>query len=198
MHAQGDADGEGWMTMDSDATVWVSTTCECLVGLVFLNASVTKLRDASGFVDSVHRLAPAQVAQWSRPVAGVVVMLEALVPILLLTQLTVRVGLALAASLLIAFTLAIVDALRRGAGVRCRCFGAARLPLGRRHVARNAVLLLTVVAAGVTAPSALLSVGGTQLALAIAVSLPGVIVLVALDHIIDLFAPSVLARVKES
>jgi hypothetical protein len=72
------------------------------------------------------------------------------------------------------------------------------LPFGRHHLARNAVLLATVVVAATAAPGALLLVGGARLALAIAVSLPGVAVLVALDHIVELFAPSVLARVKES
>lgn len=184
--------------MDIDAARWLSAISECLIALVFVTSTVTKLRDASGFVASAARLVPTRVARWSPPIAGVVGALEALVPVLLLTRFTVRVGLGLAAALLIAFTIAIVVALTQGATVRCHCFGTTGLPLGRRHVVRNVALLMVVVLGGTAAPDGVLSLSTAELTLAGAASLPGVVALAAFDHIVDLFTPSGPARVKES
>ncbi|GGT02162.1 methylamine utilization protein MauE [Planobispora rosea] len=54
-----------------------------------------------------------------------------------------------AAGLLGAFTIAVVASLRRRDRTPCRCFGASPVPLGSRHVVRNALLLGVAVAGGV-------------------------------------------------
>jgi len=177
---------------------FAALVCECLVGVVFAVAAATKLRDTAGFgefADSVRDLAPPFVARWSRPLAGAVVALEVSVPGLLLVPATARVGLAVAGLLLTGFAVAIGAALRRGAGVACRCFGNTGVPVGRRHLVRTAVLL-AAVGFGLAAPHA--PPAAVDLASAVAVSLPFAVTLIALDQIVELFAPSAPERVKES
>lgn len=62
-----------------------------------------------------------------------------------------------------AFTVAIVVALRRGRRVPCRCFGASAVPVGPGHLARNAVLLAAATAGAVQA-GAVQAGAGTVLA----------------------------------
>ena len=72
-------------------------------------------------------------------VGAAVVTLELAAPVLLVVH--PRAGLALVLGLVGAFTTAMVVALRRGAPLTCRCFGASAQPIGAGHVVRNALLL---------------------------------------------------------
>ncbi|MGC0419853.1 MauE/DoxX family redox-associated membrane protein [Embleya sp. AB8] len=159
--------------------------CACLVGLVFAASAVSKFRDFGGFVDSVPRLVPMPVER-ARPVAILVVAVEASVPVLIAVPPLRVLGFAVAAALLLGFTVAIGIALRRGRRSSCRCFGASEAPLGARHLARNGVLLAAAVGGIPGSPAALPPVAGG--ALAAVAGLIGALLIIMLDDIVDLFA----------
>ncbi|MET9295512.1 MauE/DoxX family redox-associated membrane protein [Streptomyces sp. NPDC003077] len=152
-----------------------------LLGTVFLISAVSKMagRQAfAAFADSVRAMAnmPAR-ARSARPVSVAVVTAECAVCALFAVsgllslygrvsssqssataaRLATSAGAALAATLLVAFAIAIVRTVRRGARTPCRCFGASAAPLGPRHVVRNAVL------AGLAVYGAVLPVSGAPL-----------------------------------
>ncbi|MEU9839996.1 MauE/DoxX family redox-associated membrane protein [Actinomadura sp. NPDC048032] len=158
--------------------------CACLVGLVFAVSAVSKLRDLDGFARSVPALVPAWPGR-ARPLAIATTALEALVPPLLVAQVTAPFGFGLAAVLLAAFTAAVAAALRRGRRTPCRCFGPSSAPLGPRHLARNGVLL-TCAVLGALSPGGLPPAGGV--AVAAAAGLAGAVLIVSLDDIVELFA----------
>jgi hypothetical protein len=121
-----------------------------LLAVVFLAAAVSKVRsrrDRAAFRTSLGAFGVK--ARFRPAVAAAVIAGELATAALLAADVTALAGLALGAALLIAFTVAIGSVLRRGAPVSCRCFGSSTQPLGRRHLMRNALLLL-VAAAGVT------------------------------------------------
>src|SRR6266545_2559131 len=145
--------------------------CRVLVGTVFAIAVVGKIRGTvplRAFVRSLGDL--ASVPRRLRPVVAAAVLLcEAAVPVLLALP---------------------------GVGEPCRCFGAGAAPLSRAQVVRNG-LLTTIAAAGLAAalrwpaPSAP-GAGAAAAGIALA-ALAGVIaatVLIRLDDIVALFAPS--------
>jgi hypothetical protein len=118
--------------------------CRALLAVVFAGAVAGKLRPPGtfeSFVDSVVALVPA----WApvRPLAVAVVTGEAAVPPLLIMG---APGYALAAVLLLVFTLAIAGTVRRRTRVRCHCFGSDGAVLGIPHLIRNGLLLLVAVA----------------------------------------------------
>ncbi|MEU6407360.1 MauE/DoxX family redox-associated membrane protein [Microbispora sp. NPDC046933] len=124
--------------------------CRLLTGIVFLMSAVSKLRGRAAYEEfTVATRALARLP--ARPVAALVVAAEVAVAPLLAWGPTVLAGFCIALGLLVAFTVAIVVALRRGRRVPCRCFGASAVPVGPGHLARNAVL---VVAAGAGAVQA--------------------------------------------
>ena len=98
--------------------------------LVFLSSVAGKLRNGASLraFESTVRVLAGRSRAPVRPLAVLVV----------------------AAVVLAAFTIALASALRRGVTATCNCFGPARVPLGRRLVVRN-VLLLAVVAIAATA-----------------------------------------------
>jgi hypothetical protein len=125
--------------------------CAVALLLVFGVSAVTKLRSRSAyaaFVRSTRQLLPPGSRQVTRA-AWVVVGAE-VATVVLLPVFPVA-GLAVAAALLIAFSVAILAAVRRGVSAPCRCFGASSRPLGRSQAARNATLALLAVAGGVGA-----------------------------------------------
>jgi hypothetical protein len=64
-----------------------------------------------------------------------------------------RLGGVLAAGLLAGFALGIIHVLRSGAAVRCRCFGAGGVPVGRANVIRNIALAALAIAVAIGAPA---------------------------------------------
>ncbi len=172
--------------------------CRVLVGTVFAIAVVGKIRGTvplRAFVRSLGDL--ASVPRRLRPVVAAAVLLcEAAVPVLLALPGTAPAGLGLAGAVLATFTVALGRAWRRGVREPCRCFGAGAAPLSRAQVVRNG-LLTTIAAAGLAAalrwpaPSAP-GAGAAAAGIALA-ALAGVIaamVLIRLDDIVALFAPS--------
>jgi hypothetical protein len=164
---------------------YVSLAARVLFGVVFLVSGGTKLREPREFARSVRGLglvAPSRAGRVAATVTG----LELAVPVLLAVPVTVPVGFGLAGVLLLGFTGAIALALRRGTTAPCRCFGASRLPLGRRQLARN-VLLLAVLAAA--APAAGATTGDLRgAAVAVPAGLVGAVLVVFFDELADLFA----------
>ncbi|GAB3151882.1 MauE/DoxX family redox-associated membrane protein [Microbispora hainanensis] len=124
--------------------------CRLLTGIVFLMSAVSKLRGRAAY-EEFTAATRVLVRLPARPVAALVVTAEAAVAPLLAWPPTVLAGFCLALGLLVAFTVAIAVALRRGRRVPCRCFGASAVPVGPGHLARNAVLLAAAMAGAVQA-----------------------------------------------
>ncbi|MER7004831.1 MauE/DoxX family redox-associated membrane protein [Dactylosporangium sp. NPDC000555] len=171
--------------------------CQVLTGLVFVVAGITKLRDVDGFRRSMLALVPLPVAL-SPAAARALIGLELLVVALLVVPATVAAGLALSLILDLAFTVAIVLALRAGRRAPCACFGRTERPLGIRHVVRDLVLaavaLLGLVAAA--APHTPANAGGLLVA-GLAGALGGLLVIL-LDDIVALFAPGPSGRASSA
>lgn len=164
----------------------VIVACRCALGLVFAIAVAGKVHGGlDAFAGSVRALLPA--VRRHRQLARTVVAAEAAVPVLLAIPGTAQAGAGWAAAVLLAFTAAIVAALRRGPGVPCRCFGDATVPLGRRHVLRNVLLL--AAAAGAAFP---VQATGHPAGIALAVFAGGcaALVITRFDEITDLFSPT--------
>ncbi|MEU8172870.1 MauE/DoxX family redox-associated membrane protein [Microbispora hainanensis] len=124
--------------------------CRLLTGIVFLMSAVSKLRGRAAY-EEFTAATRALVRLPARPVAALVVTAEAAVAPLLAWPPTVLAGFCLALGLLVAFTVAIAVALRRGRRVSCRCFGASAVPVGPGHLVRNAVFLAAAAAGAVQA-----------------------------------------------
>jgi uncharacterized membrane protein YphA (DoxX/SURF4 family) len=126
---------------------------------VFVVALVGKIRDASSFARFQQSMTVTLglSPQIAHVVAVAVVVAEAAVPALLVLGVArpqfLRVGLALAAAVLVAFSMAIVFMLRRGVRESCHCFGSASRPVSRSDLVRNSSLLVIVVIAWALAPS---------------------------------------------
>jgi hypothetical protein len=166
---------------------YVRIGCACLIGLVFVVTAMSKARDFGGFARSLPELVPVRPVL-VRPLAGGVVALEALVPLLIAVPPATAYGLGLAAVLLAAFTVAIGAALARGRRAPCRCFGASSTPIGPRHLARNG-LLLTAAVLGALSPAGLPPLAGVVVT--VAAGLVGAILVVFFDDIVDLFARTI-------
>lgn len=115
---------------------------------------------------------------------------------LLAARVTEMAGLALAASLLTAFSVGIAVSARQGPPVPCRCFGPSETPFGYRHVVRNSLLIAVAVTGGLAATPG----GSSELhpaAIVVAVAAACVAALVIrVDDLVDLFAgPPAAARV---
>ncbi|MEV4324022.1 MauE/DoxX family redox-associated membrane protein [Microbispora rosea] len=124
--------------------------CRLLTGIVFLMSAVSKLRGRAAY-EEFTAATRALVRLPSRLVAALVVAAEIAVAPLLAWRPTALAGFGVALGLLVAFTAAIVVALRRGRRVPCRCFGASAVPVGAGHLARNAVLIVAAAAGAVQA-----------------------------------------------
>ncbi|MCP3819728.1 hypothetical protein NLX86_16970 [Streptomyces sp. A3M-1-3] len=165
----------------------------CLLGAIFLASSVSKVagRGSFGaFVTSVHALRITRPER-ARPVAVGVLLAEFAVPVLLFAPLpapAVPAGLVAAAGLLSVFAAGIVRALQRGTAAPCRCFGTATVPLGIRHVVRNAVLAAAAVV-GVLAAFRPGPVHPGGVATAVLAGLALGALVATLDYIAELFRP---------
>lgn len=99
-------------------------------------SALAKLADVPGTRSSFEALG----LRWSRELAFLVPAAEAATAVLLVVA--PRMGGAIALFLLVAFTVVLVDVLRRGLEVRCACFGSlTESPVGHRDVVRNGLLI---------------------------------------------------------
>lgn len=164
---------------------YVTLAVRVLFGVVFLVSGGTKVREPREFSRSVRGLGLVAPA-WAGRVALTVTVLELAVPVLLAVPATVPVGLGLAGVLLLGFTAAIAVALRRGTTAPCRCFGASQLPLGRRQLARNVLLLAVLAAAAPGAGATSADLRGA--AIAVPAGLVCAVLVVFFDELAELFA----------
>jgi uncharacterized membrane protein YphA (DoxX/SURF4 family) len=161
----------------------------CLLGVVFLISSTSKVRAPRAFVASVGdlRVLPASLV---RPVAVAVIAAELAICLLCAVPggEPAVAGFLTAAGLLTAFSVGIVASVRRDVRTACRCFGAGTVPLGMRHVARNmALAAVAVLGATAAAWPGPVRFAGTITALLIGLVLAGAVV--GFDRIVDLVYP---------
>lgn len=162
---------------------------------VFAISAGSKLRAQRAFTASLRslRLIPErQLARAAFAVTG-----AELVVVLGLTWILLSPGdrrmqlvavLPPTALLLIVLTAGIWLALRHRHSARCACFGATERPLSRRHLLRNGLLLLGVLAA--LAPAAPASDSLPVALLGVVAGIVTALVLVRLDDIVELFVPT--------
>jgi hypothetical protein len=168
-----------------------------LIGTVFLVSAATKLRSPAAFAAfarSVRKMKLVPTALIT-PVAVAVVAAEVGIVVLLAVPVAVTglLGSVVAAGLLTAFTVAIVQVVRRGTDLTCQCFGASTVPLGPVHVVRNIVLFAVAVAGALATRSG----GEPQLGVAVIAVTAGLVgggLVTVLDDILRLFVPPAPAR----
>jgi hypothetical protein len=124
-----------------------------LCGLVLLMSVASKVRSRADYAEFVASVpAFGLPSRWTRQFAAATAAAELVTAGLLLPAAALvpfghghwlaGAGLLFAVALFGVLTAAVWRAVARGTGAVCRCFGPARTRLGRRHVVRNAVLLL--------------------------------------------------------
>jgi methylamine utilization protein MauE len=159
---------------------------------VFAVSAFTKLRSGLAFQEFSAWVAtlPGLSALPGRGrgrVAVVVAAAEAVTVPLVVLPWTFAAGLAVAATVLAAFTAGVVMVARSQAGaVPCQCFGPSSVPLGMPHAARNA--LLCAVAALGAADAGPVAAGLPGVALSLGVGVAAALPAIFLDDLIALFA----------
>lgn len=128
--------------------------CRISLATMFAVAAIGKLRSRDAFRAFVSSLAPFGIPPRlaKPPLAASLIAAELAAAAALATA--PRPGGLLAATLLAGFALGIAHVVRRGAAVRCRCFGAGGAAVGRAHLARNLVLAALALAVALVAPAA--------------------------------------------
>jgi uncharacterized membrane protein YphA (DoxX/SURF4 family) len=107
-------------------TRWLGLAARLVLGLTFAWAAVTKVPDLRTFAEEVanYQLLPSGLV----PMAAVAFIgLELAVAAALLAGRWVRAASVLCGALLVAFIVALTQALVRGIDLRCGCFGGADL-----------------------------------------------------------------------
>jgi hypothetical protein len=170
-----------------DVAVVAGVAARCAIALVLVVSVASKLRgqrELRAFRESIGALVPG-LAGWSGGVAAVVVGLEAAIPAALVHPRSAGAGLVVAAGLLGCFTVAIAAARARGERRPCRCFGASSTALGRRHLVRNAALVLTC-AAGLPGTIAGHGAGAAATALAVGIGVTVALTIILFDDLAEL------------
>jgi hypothetical protein len=172
---------------------YVAIGCRAAIVVVFLLAVAGKVAGRGSFREftgsvAAMRIVPPRAATVT---AAMSVTAEALVVVLAVSPARVAAiaGCALAGLLSVTFSAAVAVSLRHGNRAPCRCFGRSATPLGTRHIARNAILL--IVAAVGTAAS--LGSGVVHVPGAVTAAGAGLFVglaIAAYDEIAELVAPS--------
>lgn len=172
--------------------------CQWLLVAVFGAAAAGKLTSRQAyaeFVVSTGRLLPTRWSRWRRPAAVGVLVGELVTAMLLVVPATATLGFTAAAGLGLLFGAGVAAALRRGERAPCRCFGISTTPLGRPHLVRNA-LVAGVAVGGLT--STLLAPAGpvhpAGALVAVAAGLVTAVLVVRLDDVVALFAPTPQGR----
>lgn len=180
--------------------VYVTVGTMVLCGLVLLVSAVSKVRRRADYAEFVASVPSFGIpVRWTRLFAAATVTAEFAITALLLPaavltgvgsdagRLPAVTGLVLAVGLFGVLTAAVWRAVARRTGAVCRCFGPARTALARRHVVRNALLLLVATLGAATLPAADSADPSTAL-LTGAVGALGAVLVVRFDDIAELFA----------
>ncbi|MEU6794120.1 MauE/DoxX family redox-associated membrane protein [Nonomuraea wenchangensis] len=162
-----------------------------MLSAVFVISAVGKIRTAEawhGFRSSVDALdmIPPRLA---RAAALAVVALEVVVAMSLAVPALSTAGLAGSAALLMLFSAVIVQAMRAGRGVECRCFGRSDRPMGVPHLLRNAFLLL-ITACGAAVSSARAPYSAELLVVGAPVGVAGAVLVASFVELCSLFENS--------
>lgn len=166
--------------------LYLEVCCRVVIGLVFLLAVVGKLRgrvELTAFAESLGSFG-LRSARLRSALATSVITVEAVTVVLL--AVAPRLGLGLAAAMLVAFTAAVATAKATGREVRCRCFGADGGLMGRTHLIRNGVLIVIALAGLAAAAATSAAVTTPHLGLLAATVSAAVLGAVALAHWDDL------------
>ncbi|GIG09409.1 MauE/DoxX family redox-associated membrane protein [Catellatospora coxensis] len=182
---------------------YVLLGCVVCLGVVFAVSAISKLRSRASyaaFVASTRELLPRA---WppAAHVALIVVVAEVVIVPLLFSAPTA--GLTVAAVLLLAFSGAIVLAVRRGVRTSCRCFGSSTKPLARMHALRSGVLAALAVTGAVLAGpvgAANIITGLHPAGTATTVLAAGVFaaLMIMFDDLVGLFAPTATPAARAS
>ncbi|MEU5724188.1 MauE/DoxX family redox-associated membrane protein [Micromonospora sp. NPDC047738] len=173
--------------------LYLAIGCRSLLAAVFAVAVAGKLRNRQAFVEFVRSIQRMAVVAPSLTRLAAIISVGAEIVVALLLVIPApgpgTAGFLLAAGLLVGFTVVIVGSMRHGNTAPCRCFGRSEIPLGRRHVLRNA-LLVAVAAAGLLAslPGGAVDAGPAVVAAVTGGALGALVT--ALDDIVYLLAPA--------
>ncbi len=171
---------------------YVLLCCQFLFGAAFAVSLWSKVHNRRAYADfaaAVPQLAPWAPARWA---GSGVVLAEAAIVVLVAVPATAPMGLALAAALLVTFTVAIAGTIRRRRAVTCQCFGTSTTPVGPAHLIRNGVLLVCAIAGLLTGLAA--DPGPVVPEILAAAALTGLVaaaVVVLTDQIAELFRSTV-------
>jgi hypothetical protein len=160
---------------------------------LFAVATVSKLSRISfvEFVNSTAALLPHRLTAWSKPAAVGVVIAEAATVVALLVPMSSTWGFVSATALGGLFGFAVVGAIRRGNRAPCRCFGRSTTPLGPVHLARNLITTaIAVTALGVITLSPANPLSWLEVALCAFAGVVCGMLLIRLDDLAELFAPT--------
>lgn len=158
-----------------------------LIAVVFAVSAFGKLRSRSSYRAFAAWLAglPVLPARGRTAAAPVMAAAETAIVLLLALPWTVQAGLLAAAATLAVFTVGTLVVLRRGVREPCQCFGASTVPIGARHVVRNAALGVVAVVAASGPAAAAMRGSGVALSLVMAVSAATIVLF--LDELAALF-----------
>ncbi|HEY2389213.1 MAG TPA: MauE/DoxX family redox-associated membrane protein [Candidatus Binatia bacterium] len=118
---------------------------------LFLYAGVAKLADVRTFAVDIanYRMLPAALVG---PFAAAIPGVEVLCGVGLLRNRSARAAALLASGMLVAFTVAAVQALARDINIDCGCFGSVRAPVTVLTIVRDAGFLAAALAVMALAP----------------------------------------------
>jgi hypothetical protein len=167
----------------------IEISSRCLLAFVFACSAFAKLRSGGSFRtfrdwlgDLPVPVAPRHAGALAAAVAGA----EVLIVLLVVLPWTVLAGFALAAATVATFIAGTSLAIARGTKAACNCFGAHGALLGRRHVARDTLLLAVAIAGAVASDAHGAHAAGIAVSVATAAFLA--VLIVFLDDVLTLFA----------
>lgn len=159
--------------------------CRIVLAVTFAWSAAGKLRDMPAFRAAItsFELLPAR---WSAALAWAVLAGElAVVGLLVIGWPVLLAGFALAAGLLLVFSIALGLVLRRSRTVSCHCFGPAEQPVSWYDLVRNALLIGCGLVGGWSSDAALRSLSGDELALLLLMALGFVVLVTHVGDIVE-------------
>jgi methylamine utilization protein MauE len=167
----------------------IEISSRCLLAIVFACSAVAKLRGGGsfrGFREWLEDLPVPVASRHASVVAAAMAVAEVLIVVLIVLPWTVLAGFMLAGATLAVFIAGTCVAIARGTKATCNCFGTRGAPLGRRHVARDTVLLAVAMVGAVASDAHGAHPAGVAVSVATAAFLA--VLVVFLDDVLSLFA----------
>lgn len=164
---------------------WADSAAWVLSG-VLLAAAAAKTRDPAPFRVSVRAALPDGIVRRSRPIAGAVVLAEAIAGFALVVPAVRPPAAAGALLLFVGFGVVAVRSASGVAPVTCACFGATGSRLGWPHVVRSA--LLGLVAGSLLLPASQATVPGRVLPVTLTISVVVAVIAIFLDRLLGMLS----------